>query len=182
MRYFNYQKEIQPQRDTLFQSYLSSVSGTLLTWAEKRGIWGPNEPIKLWEIFSRITGEKAIRQVKGKDCAVKQLPLTARYDMEVDGIPVENKFRLNDKDQYDTDDISEHKASFMASISGLIISTSWEGESRCYDANAAIRKDADWEHYDTTAYKRYKKKEGRWQYASANTEWITTITLPDEFN
>lgn len=150
----------------------------LMNFAHTNGFDNGEEPFILAEAFSRTLIEKATRQVYGEKG--KQQHLRCHYDTEVADKKIEGKFRLNDSDQYPTDDISLSKEEYLEmEDSCIIVFAHWDGVVRAYDLKGKHKED-EWHKPRYTTKDSEKVTETRLQYDPKDAIWTTTITLPPE--
>lgn len=175
-------KSEQAKRYYQWKRYQHQNSEKLLNWAHSRGIEGNNEFV-LAEAFSRICLEKVMKQWH-PDCEIRQMGLFDHYDVLVLVPPTvaEGKFRLNDSDEYQTDDITMKKADYVAMCDSgcpsYVVNIFWDGVARAYNIGDWTSTNT-WTHSGTTAAGGDLKTEMRLQYDPKDAVYTTTITLPN---
>lgn len=167
---------IRAERYYKWKRFQQANSGSFLTWGEKHLITG-NTDFVLSEVFSRVIGVKAL--ALSSALTISQAPLTAHYDLVTDGdTRIDVKFRLNDSDEYPTDNISESKIGYGEA--DQILCVFWDGVCRLYDANS-YRSKGQWSHSAKTAQESEIITDGKVSYHPDDAIWTTTITMPDAF-
>ena len=173
----------QAKRYYQWKRYQHRNEKELTEWAHKRGLEGSGE-FFLAEAFSRVCLEKAIRRWFPFDIEIRQMGMYDHFDAFVP-YPIsviEGKFRLNDSDEYPTDDITMKKADYVAMVDSgcpaYLACIFFDGVVRFYnigDWNGT----GTWTHSGTTAGGGDLKTEMRLQYDPKDAVFTTTITLPD---
>lgn len=167
----------QAERYYKWKQFQHKNEEQILDWAYRNGISGSVIEFVLAEAFGRVMAVKGIRSVLPY-AVITQSDLLSHYDMEVDGYRIETKFRLNDSDEYPTDDLSLKKTEWENI--DLYINVFWDGVVRCYDIKYPCGE-GEWSHNKTTATAGETITESRLSFCPDEALWTTTITMPDEF-
>jgi len=183
-------KSEQAKRYFEWKKFQNEHSEDLLEFATKMGFAEKRAPLEfiLAEAFSRVLGIKVIRK-NYIDADIYPMPLYWHFDfLVVDGEGnergVEVKFRLNDSDEYPTDNISISKKDYNAAVSDTIpidlYNIFYDGKVRVYDLNGKSEV-GEWTHSSTTAVDGAKITDKSLSFNPTNILWTTSITMPDEF-
>lgn len=177
----------QADRYFKWKQYQNTHRDILLEFADKTGIYDKNAPEEfvLAEAYSRALAARAILN-NYRNVTIIPQPLYHHFDfliIDEDGNKrgVEAKFRLNDSDEYPTDDISYTKKDFNATASTEfpidLYYTFFDGTVRVYDLNGKSN-DGTWTHSSTTAAAGRTITDSRLSYNPMDALWTTTVSIP----
>lgn len=178
----------QDRRKQIWKQYQNTHRDILLEFARKMGFYDVNAPEEfiLAESYSRALAARAILNNYGRDVQIIPMPLYHHFDFliideEGEKRGVEAKFRLNDSDEYPTDDISYTKKDFNATASTEfpidLYYTFFDGTVRVYDLNGKSN-DGTWTHSSTTAAEGRTITDSRLSYNPMDALWTTTVSIP----
>lgn len=179
------------RRNILWHKLMKDRQNKLLEWCIKKGIITDTDtekiPFALSDAVSRICSIKALRNIYPESASsITQATLDCHYDMTIGPLKNEAKLKLNDSDQFSTDDISMSKKDYLDGIADEVITTiiNWDGVVRAYWLKDGIPK-GYWDKPSSTVLdgdNDNKRTEGRIYFNREDAIWTTTITMPDEWN
>lgn len=177
----------QERRKKIWKEYQSKHSEALLDFATKMGINDPKAPEEfvLAEAYSRVLAAKAVLK-NYPDCRLIPMPLYWHFDfLLVDGEGnergIEAKFRLNDSDEYPTDNISLTKKDYNRVAAETIpidlYYTFFDGTTRVYDLNGKSEV-GTWTHSRTTASEGEVITDQSLRFNPYDALWTTSVSVP----
>lgn len=180
-------KSEQERRKRIWKEYQNAHRDILLEFATKMGFNDPNAPEEfvLAESYSRALAARAVL-ANYPDCRLFPMPLYWHFDfLLVDGEGnergIEAKFRLNDSDEYPTDNISFKKKVYNKVSSETIpidlYCTFFDGKTRVYDLNGKSEV-STWTHSRTTATEGELITDQSLSYNPMDALWTTTVSIP----
>lgn len=180
-------KSEQERRKKIWKEYQHKHSLELLAYAKDKGFYDESAPVEmvLAEAFSRCLAEKAIRK-NYSDYSLSHMPLYHHFDfLLIDGggneRGIETKFRLNDKDEYYTDNISFNKREWNATASETmpidLYYVFYDGNIRVYDLNGKSTE-GNWTHSKTTAIDGETVTDRSIAFNPLDNLWTTSVTMP----
>lgn len=180
-------KSEQERRKKIWKEYQHQHSLELMAYAMDRGFYDESAPedMVLAEAFSRCLVEKAIRK-NYSDYHLYSMPLYWHFDfllVDAEGKErgIEAKFRLNDKDEYTTDNISLNKKEWNATASETIpidlYYVFFDGNVRVYDLNGKS-EEGKWTHSRTTAIEGETVTDRSIAFNPLDNLWTTSVTMP----
>ena len=177
----------QARRKKIWKEYQHQHSLELLAYAMDKGFYDESAPVEmvLAEAFSRCLAEKAIRK-NYSDYSLSHMPLYHHFDfLLIDGEGnergIETKFRLNDKDEYYTDNISFNKREWNATASETmpidLYYVFYDGNIRVYDLEGKSTE-GNWTHSRTTAIDGETVTDRSIAFNPLDNLWTTSVTMP----
>ena len=174
-------KDLQRERHHQLKGFLISHSAACISWAEKHRISATSINMLLYEVYSRVQTTKALRKIFPK-AVIEQGSGLSRYDIIVhlqdEDLFIESKYKVNDDDEYATDDISFPKFNSILSLPNSYVAIPfWDGVVRIYKADNYTTI-GEWTHQSKTADEGDEITENKVVYSPVSASWTTTITTP----
>lgn len=143
------------RRNNVKQQYIEEHKFELLQWAAENGLSSNDKDFLLAEVLSRKILLKAIKQHYGNLPKLNIVipEMYCHYDLSVNKVPIEGKFKQNDYDQWEYEYVSMKKGEYLKLIdeNSLVGIPHWCGTVSVYRLEDMEPPKDNWTHSATTA-------------------------------